>query len=216
MTPQERPWWTDLTVGKFGCSVYPEMASRGQSTKQVGNHVALLRGLNVGGNNRLPMKDLAATFSDAGCSGVVTYIQSGNVVFHATLALAARISSIITKELADRFDIRTPVLTRTAAELRQVVQANPFPRATEHPKTLHVAFLAEKPKAAAIAAIDPNRSPPDEVILRAREVYLHCPNGLARTKFTNDYFDSKLTTTSTMRNWNTVVRLLALAEVARS
>ena len=76
---------------------------------------------------------------------------------------------------------------------------------------LHVVFLADAPDAEHVEALDPNRSSPDEFAVRGREIYLHCPNGLARSKLTNSYFDSRLSTISTMRNWKTVRKLLELA-----
>ena len=79
---------------------------------------------------------------------------------------------------------------------------------------LHVVFLADLPDGAHVEALDPNRSPSDEFAVLGREIYLHCPNGLARTKLTNNYFDSRLSTTSTMRNWRTVLKLLELSAAA--
>ena len=174
-------------------------------------HVALLRGINVGGKNQLPMKSLAAMFVEAECSDVRTYIQSGNVVFRAKDATARRIGAVISDTILDRFGLRVPVLTRTAVELRDVASDNPFVRAGVDAGTLHVAFLAGLPGASKVAALDPKRSPPDQFAVRGREIYLRCPNGMARTKLTNKYFDSTLGTTSTMRNWRTVLQLLELA-----
>ena len=74
-----------------------------------------------------------------------------------------------------------------------------------------MAFLEATPDPANVDALDPDRSPGDEFAVLGREVYLHCPNGMARTKLTNAYFDSRLATTSTMRNWKTVLKLLELA-----
>ena len=88
-----------------------------------------------------------------------------------------------------------------------IVGANPFILAGADPGKLHVAFLAKRPSAATVAELQPDRSPPDEFIVHGREIYIHCPAGMARTKLTNAYFDSKLGTTSTMRNWNTVRKL---------
>jgi uncharacterized protein (DUF1697 family) len=173
-------------------------------------HVALLRGINVGGKNRLPMADLATMFEDAGCRSVTTYIQSGNVLFQASPALARRIPSLIKKAIADGFDYDIPVLTRTAEELRKTLRGNPFIGAGAELERLHVAFLADRPAAARVKALDPDRSPPDAFAVRGREIYLHLPNGVARTKLTNAYFDSKLGTASTLRNWRTVVKLLDL------
>ena len=174
-------------------------------------HVALLRGINVGGKNMLPMKDLAAMFTNAGCASVSTYIQSGNVVFEASPALSRRIPTLIERAISDRFGYQVPVVTRSGAELGKIVRANPFLEAGANIGTLHVAFLADSPAQAKIKALDPNRSPPDEFAVRGREIYLQCPNGYGRTKLTNGYFDSKLATTSTVRNWRTVVKLLELA-----
>ena len=174
-------------------------------------HVALLRGINVGGKNMLPMKDLAAMFTNAGCASVSTYIQSGNVVFEASPALSRRVPALIEKVIADRFGYQVPVVTRSGAELGKIVRGNPFLEAGADIGTLHVAFLADSPAQAKIKALDPNRSPPDEFAVRGREIYLQCPNGYGRTKLTNGYFDSKLATTSTVRNWRTVVKLLELA-----
>ncbi len=175
-------------------------------------HIALLRGVNVGGKNNLPMQDLAGMFILAGCEAVRTYIQSGNVVFRAGATLAARIPSLITSEIAERFGYRVPVVTRTMEELRAVVRGNPFLNTGLDAERLHVAFLSEAPESDRVAQLDPDRSPPDVFQVRDREIFLYCPYGLARTKLTTDYFDSRLATTSTIRNWRTVVRLLAMAK----
>ena len=172
-------------------------------------NIALLRGINVGGKNKLPMKDLAALFREAGCEDVRTYIQSGNVLFRAGATPAEGIPSLISASIQDRFGYRVPVVTRTAAELRATVEANPFAGA-EADKLL-VLFLADPPDPERVEALDPNRSPGDEFAVVGREVFLHCPNGFARSKLTNSYFDSALSTTSTGRNWRTVGKLLELA-----
>ncbi len=172
-----------------------------------GAYVALLRGINVGGRNKLPMRDLAEIFADAGCSDVTTYIQSGNVIFRATDDLAARIPGLITASIAGRLDLRVPVVTRSAAELAKVVSGNPYLEAESDFTKLHVAFLADRPTDDASASLDPNRSPPDAFQIQGGEIYLHLPNGAARTKLTNAYFDAKLGTTSTARNWKTVLKL---------
>ena len=174
-------------------------------------HVALLRGINLGGRNRLPMQDLAAMFTDAGCGSATTYIQSGNVVFEGSPALARGIPALIEKAIENRWGYRVPVVTRTGGELHKIVRGNPFLRAGAEAGTLHVAFLSDSPAAARVKTLDPDRSPPDAFAVRGREIYLHCPNGYGRTKLTNGYFDSKLATTSTVRNWRTVVKLLELA-----
>ena len=173
--------------------------------------VALLRGINVGGKNRLPMKDLAAMFVDAGCEGVRTYIQSGNVVFRADPAMADEIPALISAAIRREFGYEITVVTRSAQDIEAVVLGNPFVEAGAETDKLQVVFLADAPDAERIEALDPDRSPPDEFVVRGREVYLHCPDGMARSKLTNAWFDSRLSTVSTMRNWKTVSKLLELA-----
>ena len=157
------------------------------------------------------MKALADLFSGAGCRSVVTYIQSGNVVFRAPPPLARQIPNLIQEAIQGEFGLEVPIVTRTALELRKVVRGNPFLRSGAEASTLHVAFLADRPSAAAIKSLDPKRSPHDAFVVRGRDIYLHCPNGFGRTKLSNAYFDSKLGTTSTVRNWRTVETLLELA-----
>jgi uncharacterized protein (DUF1697 family) len=172
--------------------------------------VALLRGVNVGGKNKLPMKDLAAMFVAAGCADVQTYIQSGNVLFVADASLAARLPDLIAARIAEGFGYRTPVILRTADQLAEVASSNPFVAAGVDLEALHVLFLADAPSQGRIDGLDGHRSPPDTFHVRGREIYLNCPNGVARTKLTNAYFDTKLATVSTGRNWRTVTKLLEL------
>ena len=177
-------------------------------------NVALLRGINVGGKNKLPMADLAAMFREAGCDDVRTYIQSGNVVFRSDPVLAGVIPSLISASIMDQFGYRVPVVTRTASEFQEIVQANPFAETGSEANKLHVMFLAALPDSAHVEALDPNRSPGDEFAVLGREVFLHFPNGVARSKLTNAYFDSSLSTTSTSRNWRTVGKLLEMVNAA--
>jgi uncharacterized protein (DUF1697 family) len=175
-------------------------------------YVALLRGINVGGNNKLPMKDLAALFEKAGCSGVTTYIQSGNVVFHAEPALARGIAALMQKAILKSHKIDVPVIVRSAAELRRIAAKHPHMAAGAELKALHVAFLAQRPTAAQAASLDPARSPQDVFSVQGSEVYIrYSLAGLAKSKLNNQYLDSRLGTVSTMRNWNTVLKLLELS-----
>ena len=172
---------------------------------------AFLRGINVGGKRKVPMADLRACFAELGASDVRTYIQSGNVAFRADDATAAEIAAAFAERAEARFGFRVPAAVRSAAELRAVLRDNPFLAAGADERTLHVLFLEGEPDPAAAAALDPERSPGDAYALRGREVYLHLPNGVARTGLTNAYFDRVLGTPSTGRNWRTV---RAVAELA--
>lgn len=169
--------------------------------------VALLRGLNLGAHNRISMPDLSAVFEAVGCTAVETYIQSGNVLFDASAALMKKVPALVAAELEREFEISSPVALRDGKELAAVVKQNPFLARGDDVKTLHVGFLQAKPDAALVKALDPQRSPPDEFQVIGRELFLHFPNGLGRSKLTNAWFDSKLKALSTIRNWNTVLEL---------
>jgi len=170
-------------------------------------HVALLRGINLG-KRRIPMPELAEIFADAGCVDVRTYIASGNVVYRAGAKLAARIPDLVGSAIAGGYGFECPVVIRSAAELDAVVLGNPFAKeAAKEPKSVHVTFLRDRPARGKVAALDPDRSPPDTFVVEGREVYLHLPNGAADTKLTNAWLDSTLGTVSTGRNWRTVLKL---------
>lgn len=171
-------------------------------------YVALLRGINVGGKNKLPMKDLTAIFGDAGARDVRTYIQSGNVVFTASPGSIDALADSVTREIEARLGLTIPVVIRSHAELEAALEANPYLDRAANPKALHVMFLKDHPAPSAVAALDPNRSPPDELTVVNREVFLHCPNGIGRSKLTNTWMDRALATVSTARSWNTVNALV--------
>jgi uncharacterized protein (DUF1697 family) len=175
--------------------------------------VALLRGINVGGKHSLPMQQLTEIFAEAKCADVRTYIQSGNVIFSASTAVIEGISECIAKKIEQRFGFVSPVILRTTEQMAQAVRDNPFVRAGLPQQTLYAYFLADLPTADAIKNLDPKRSAPDAFRVLDRQVYLHLPNGMARTKLTNAYFDSKLSTVSTARNWATVLALLQMMNV---
>jgi uncharacterized protein (DUF1697 family) len=174
-------------------------------------HIALLRGINVGGKHLLPMKDLTEIFVKAGCSDVVTYIQSGNVILSAPKSILKKLPEVVADRIAQRLGFEAPVILRSSEQLAKTIKENPFLLAGEPEKTLHVMFLADLPDPGAVASLDTNRSPGDRFHVLERDIYLHLPNGVARTKLSNAYFDSKLRTSSTGRNWATVLKLLELS-----
>lgn len=176
-------------------------------------YVALLRGVNVGGKNKLPMKDLVSICGAAGCVNVSSYIQSGNVIFSAAPKEAARLPALISAQIEKRFGHKPPLILRTKEQLEEAFHNNPFIKMGAPEETLHVMFLANEPTPASVASLDAQRSPPDTFIARGQEIYLRLPNGAGVSKLTNAYFDSKLTTISTVRNWRTVAKLLELMKI---
>jgi uncharacterized protein (DUF1697 family) len=175
-------------------------------------HVALLRGVNLGGKNRMPMVDLAQLFVENGCADVRTYIQSGNVLFRVSEAKAEKLPGLIAKRITEVFGYRVPVVLRTAGQLADIIDNNPFLKAGAPEEMLHVFFLSSRPESCNIACLDPLRSPPDAFFVREREIYVQLPNGVAETRLTNAYFDSRLATICTGRNWRTVLKLRELMQ----
>src|SRR6266540_1968303 len=140
---------------------------------------ALLRAINLGERNKIPMAGLRSVFSELGHEDVTTYVQSGNVVFRTEARKPDDISAEIERAIADEFGLTIAVLLRTPTELRKVVAGNPFLKDESDPKKLHVLFLDRRPAPKAKNQLDPNRSPADRFELRQREVYLHRPGGSA-------------------------------------
>jgi uncharacterized protein (DUF1697 family) len=173
-------------------------------------YLALLRGINLGPKNKIAMPDLSEIFSQAGCGDVRTYILSGNVIFTTSSELSGRLPGLITAQIEKRFGHKVPVMLRTVGEMRVLVRNNPFLKEGVAEDILHVMFLADSPKPGVVKNLDPDRSPPNRFIVRGKEVYLLFPHGFAQNKLTNSYFDAKLGTIGTVRNWRTVIKLLEL------
>jgi uncharacterized protein (DUF1697 family) len=189
------------------------MARSSTSTKDTETFVALLRGINVGGKNMLPMKDLIKLFEKAGCTNVKNYIQSGNIVFKANQQVAETIADVIAKAIEKKFGIRVPVVVRSADELRAIAKNNPYVKNGTDEDRLHVVFLKDRPSTKLAQILDPNRSPGDFFVIEGGEIFLSIASA-AKTKITNAYLDSKLQTVSTGRNWRTILKLVAMCDEA--
>ena len=168
-------------------------------------YVALLRGVNLGARNKVPMPVLRSLVESLGHDDVRTYIQSGNVVFRS--AGKSDLAGALEQAIAGEFGVKAAVVLRAGAELRKAIAANPFVAAGADEKALHVVFLGSSPAKAAVKTLDPDRSPPDEFAVGRAEVYLHCPNGFGRSKLGVDYFERMLGGPATIRNWKTVTKL---------
>jgi uncharacterized protein (DUF1697 family) len=168
--------------------------------------IALLRGINVGGARKVPMSDLREMFDTLGHSRVRTYIQSGNVVFTAKSAAPARLRAALEKSIAASFGFEVTVLLRTPAELATLAKRNPYGAEA------YVTFLEAPADAKKVKAIDPAPYQPDEFKVQGAEIFLRCPNGYGNTKINNTFFERKLATKATTRNWKTVTTLLEWAK----
>lgn len=168
--------------------------------------IALLRGINVIGNNKLPMKELAALLTDMGLRDVQTYIQSGNVVFHSNAknktALAAKISAAIEAQ----HGFAPKVLLLDAEELRQALAGNPYPEAVSAPRTLHLFFLAQAPQQPDLKSLEAIKTASERFELAGKVFYLHTPDGVGGSKLAAR-IEKALGVAATARNWNTVCKL---------
>jgi uncharacterized protein (DUF1697 family) len=170
--------------------------------------VALLRGINVSGHNKIAMNDLRDLIESLPAEEVATYLQSGNVVFRASGADPVRLADAIEDRIRKKMGLEVPVMVRTDTEFDQVAGHNPLSHGHD-PAQLHVTFLAHRPDrdrvAAAVTAAA--NAAPDTFEVVDRVAYLHCPNGYGRTKLNNTFFEKKLGVGATTRNWRTVTTL---------
>ncbi|HXQ43074.1 MAG TPA: DUF1697 domain-containing protein [Acidimicrobiales bacterium] len=173
-------------------------------------YVAMLRGINVSGRNTLTMEDLRALVSAVGGTAVRTYIQSGNAVFVSRRSPSAIVGSL-ESGLESALGTRVPVLVRTKGELEAIIDTNPFVHRGEDPRFLHVTFMGALPPPDSVTSVQMKPVEADELQLRGREVYLLCPNGYGTTKLTNSFFEKRLGSAATTRNWKTVTKLADLA-----
>ena len=161
--------------------------------------IALLRGINVGGNRKMPMPALKAVFESLGLTDVQTYIQSGNVVFAGTTTQTELEAAIL-----QAFGFPVPVLLRSAAQWQSVVERNPYPlQAGADGSKVQVTFLAAEPTEAVLSAFGATPSGADEWTHSGLEVYLHTPGGMGQTKLNPE----RLKVMTTTRNWRTVLKL---------
>lgn len=189
------------------------MPGRTATSSRATRCIALLRGVNVGGRNRLAMRDLTRFIEDLGGTDVRTYIQSGNAVFNLPKAKHKSFPASLEKRINTEAGIDSPVVFFDVDSFIRIVEDNPFlARKGIDERELHVALLRDVPKKQAVDSLDPDRSPGDSFEVRGRAVYLHLPNGVARSKLTNQYLDRALRVVSTARNWRTMLKLRELAE----
>jgi uncharacterized protein (DUF1697 family) len=173
--------------------------------------IALLRGVNLASRNRVAMADLRRLMGELGYEDARTLLQSGNVVFTADEepdAAARRIERAIAAELG--LDIG--VLVRTRDELARVVERNPLRESATEGKWYMVVFLSAEPDRAALAAIDAAGFEPEVFAADGREIYVWFPAGVQKARLTHAFWEKRLGVTATARNWNTVEKLLALAD----
>jgi uncharacterized protein (DUF1697 family) len=175
--------------------------------------VALLRAVNVGGTGIVPMAALKELLDKEGYKDARTLLQSGNVVFRAGRSTSAALAKKLEAAIAKRFGLDVRVIVRTPNELRDVVARNPFPAAArDDPSHLLVIFLADAPTTAAAKALSQWKHASEPHKVDRRELYIHYKSGVGTSKFAGAAIEKLLATAGTARNWNTINKLVALAD----
>lgn len=175
--------------------------------------ISMLRGVNVGGHNRIKMDALCALYESLKLEGAKSYVQSGNVIFRTKEKNATALAKKIQDGIERKFGFRPAVILRTPEDLRKSIAASPFLRREGlEPGKILVTFLASEPGPEAGAALESLKKHPEELHLKGRELYIYFPDGAGKSKLPWSSVEKLLKTTGTARNWNSVTRMLAIAE----
>lgn len=175
-------------------------------------YIAILRGINVSGKNKILMQDLKLIFESLHFKNVQTYIQSGNVVFEAKSE--KNLATLIQQKIKDQYGFDVPVIIRTVDEISGNLKTNPYLKQKNiELDKLHITFLSETPTKENLTKIKTYHFEPDVFEIIGNEVYLYCPNGYGITKLSNTFFENKLKVSATTRNWKTVNEIAKLCGV---
>ena len=178
--------------------------------------VILLRGVNVGGANKVPMAQLRKTCAAIGCQHVETYIQSGNVVLSSDLA-AASLEQQLEAAITEDFGIEVPVMVRSAARWRRYVKGNPFSTVAETEANWVLLCLSKRvPKASAATDLQQRATQGEVVVKKGDAIWIHYSQGIARSKLSPTVLDRYMQSPVTTRNWRTVLKLAAMADMSKA
>jgi uncharacterized protein (DUF1697 family) len=175
--------------------------------------VSMLRAVNVGGRNKIKMEALRALYESLKLREVQTYVQSGNVVFKTDELDLVQLAKKIENGIERTFGFRSDVVLRTSSDLREVIAKNPFAKRRDvEPNKLHVHFLASDPGPQGRSDVLKIKTDPEELCIYGRELYIYCPNGMGQSKLSWAAVNKALKLPGTARNWNSVTKLLEMAE----
>lgn len=168
--------------------------------------VALLRGINVGGRNRLPMKNLVGILGNLGAENVRTYVQSGNAIFRSDEIEPAAFSEKLATAIEASHNFAPQVFVLDMGCFMEAIEANPFPDAEQDPKSLHLGFLSSEPKTPDLDRLERLKKPTERFQLIGKFFYLHAPDGVGRSKLAAAS-EAALGVPLTDRNWKTVCKI---------
>jgi len=173
--------------------------------------IILIRGINVGGNNLIPMKALKLRLTEAGFSGVRTYIQSGNVAFESEITKTGQICADVQACVETHFGFAPKIMALSATKFAKIIKDNPFPNAVDEPKNLHISFLARPAKNADMEKIESLKAENERIVLTNYAAYAHLPNGVWKSKLAAN-LEKCLGVPATARNWRSAGKILELSK----
>jgi uncharacterized protein (DUF1697 family) len=173
--------------------------------------IALLRGINVGGRNRLPMRELVEVLEGLGLRNVKTYIQSGNVVFQSETVDALELAAKMGAAINERHGFTPHVFVLELDELKDAIASNPFPEAESEPKMLHLYFLACVPENPDLKTLENIKRDSERFQLKGKVFYLHTPDGIGRSKLAARV-EKSLGVAVTARNWRSVRKIMDMVK----
>ncbi len=177
---------------------------------QMKTYIALFRGINVGGKNALPMKEVVNILGGLGAQKVKTYIQSGNVVFVSPERDISQLSKLISHEIRKRRGFEPHVLLLDLEEIETAIRKNPFPEAASDPQVLHAGFLASVPQEPDLERLETLKSKGERFCLIDKVFYLHAPEGIGKSKLAANA-EKLLGVSMTDRNWRTLCKIREMA-----
>ncbi|MDT0645424.1 DUF1697 domain-containing protein [Zunongwangia sp. F260] len=173
--------------------------------------IAILRGINVGGKRKILMADLRNLCGELRMDNVKTYIQSGNIIFNSAGQNSALENKLETA-IKEKFGFEVPVIVMNSEELQELVEQNPFYNLTADINKLHLTFLKEEPAEENNQHAEAYDYKPDKFKIQDKEVFIYCEGKYHQSKLTNNFFEKKLKTGATTRNWKTVLKLVELCK----
>lgn len=176
-------------------------------------YISILRGINVSGQKKILMADLKDLFTGLGFTNVLTYIQSGNVIFETNVKNKTELNVIIEKAIKEKYNFNVPLIIRTNKEINSIIKAFPFESVdlSKDESKVAVAFLDSIPAQENVTALLTYVKEPERLGVIGKNVYLYCPNGFGRTKLSNNFIEKKLNIIATSRNWKSVNKLFELS-----
>ena len=173
--------------------------------------ICLLRGINVSGQKKIKMAELKTYFGEIGLDKIITYIQSGNVIFNSKISDPKKIEKLIFDKIKVQYDFEVETIVKTPTEIKSILDNNPFVKQNKDVNKNYITFLFNEPAKERLLILKEKDYSPEEYFIDKDVLYFYSPNGYGKAKLNNNFIESKLRVIATTRNWQTVNKLLELS-----